>query len=412
MSARLQAKTERPVDTTHTVHSANALRPQWALTTSWFLLSLAVLAANDHVFKGSGLLPGWLTGKLSDVAGMFVAGPLLAVLVRARSRRTLAAAHVATGVGFVIAELVPEAARRLDALYAVAGYSWHATRDVTDLLVLPLLVASFVLVVRAAATKSPRTERRPAEPVVGALALVACLATTQFPNGGGGTCPEIDCDGDGYETPEDCDDFDPSLAPGRGCPNLDGERLCDDGLDEDGDEDVDCNDSDCALPCASAEQVCAGAPVLELAESASFAGTTQGGSYAFEGSCGGADAPEAVFLLTTPQAVRIFVEVPDGHVVYLRSQCATAASEVACASPESFASSGVFTAIVEASEGAALVFDAIDGFDAAPIEGTIEVGSAACGDGSLDSNEQCDDANVLDGDGCDRRCERERGGGN
>jgi cysteine-rich repeat protein len=406
MSARLHAESGRPAD---------GLRPERALTTGWFLLSLAVLAANDHVLKGSGLLPGWLTGKLSDVAGMFVAGPLLAVLIRARSRRSIAAAHVATGIGFALAEVVPQAGRLLDAIYTLAGLSWHATRDLTDLLVLPLLFVSFAWVVQSASTVPRRAARRPAEPVVGALALVACLATTQFPNGGG-TCPEVDCDGDGYATPEDCDDFDASLAPGRGCPNLDGERLCDDGLDEDGDEYVDCDDSDCALPCASAEQVCVNAEILELVESTSFSTTTQGGSYAFDGSCGGADAPEAVFRLEAPQAVRIFVDVPDGHVVYLRSLCATAASELACATPESFASTGVFTAIVESDDpgafsehvGKALIFDAIDGFDAGPIEGIIEVGSATCGDGVLDGIEQCDDANVVDGDGCDHRCNPER----
>lgn len=42
------------------------------------LLGLVVLGVNDHVLKGSGLVPGWLTGKLSDVAGM-VYFPLLLV---------------------------------------------------------------------------------------------------------------------------------------------------------------------------------------------------------------------------------------------------------------------------------------------------------------------------------------------
>lgn len=32
----------------------------------------AVLFLNDHALKGAGLLPAWLTGKLSDVAGLFV----------------------------------------------------------------------------------------------------------------------------------------------------------------------------------------------------------------------------------------------------------------------------------------------------------------------------------------------------
>lgn len=35
------------------------------------LLALALLAVNDHLLKGAGWLPGWLTGKLSDFAGMF-----------------------------------------------------------------------------------------------------------------------------------------------------------------------------------------------------------------------------------------------------------------------------------------------------------------------------------------------------
>ncbi len=32
--------------------------------------ALAVLVANDHALKGSGLVPGALTGKLSDFAGL------------------------------------------------------------------------------------------------------------------------------------------------------------------------------------------------------------------------------------------------------------------------------------------------------------------------------------------------------
>ena len=40
------------------------------------MVSLGVLVANDHFLKGSGLLPGWLTGKLSDLAGLVVLGSL------------------------------------------------------------------------------------------------------------------------------------------------------------------------------------------------------------------------------------------------------------------------------------------------------------------------------------------------
>ena len=41
--------------------------------------------------------------------------------------------------------------------------------------------------------------------------------------------------------------------------------------------------------------------------------------------------------------------------------------------------------------------------------GKTQACSAACGDGNLDQNEECDDANVLDGDGCSSNCKIEGG---
>src|SRR5688572_3093318 len=37
------------------------------------VVAAGVLAINDHVIKGSGWLPGGVVGKVSDVAGLFVA---------------------------------------------------------------------------------------------------------------------------------------------------------------------------------------------------------------------------------------------------------------------------------------------------------------------------------------------------
>ena len=62
------------------------LDPRRALATPLFATALLVLALNDHVLKGAGLLPGWLTGKLSDFAGLIVAPVVLAVLLRTRRR--------------------------------------------------------------------------------------------------------------------------------------------------------------------------------------------------------------------------------------------------------------------------------------------------------------------------------------
>ena len=50
------------------------------------IAAVLVLTLNDHVLKGSGLLPGWLTGKLSDFAGLFFFPLLLAALARGAAR--------------------------------------------------------------------------------------------------------------------------------------------------------------------------------------------------------------------------------------------------------------------------------------------------------------------------------------
>ena len=52
------------------------------------LLAVVVCAVNDHVFKGSGWLPAAMTGKLSDVAGLFFFPVLLAVLLFLAARIT------------------------------------------------------------------------------------------------------------------------------------------------------------------------------------------------------------------------------------------------------------------------------------------------------------------------------------
>ncbi|MCZ7683483.1 MAG: hypothetical protein M5U28_33725 [Sandaracinaceae bacterium] len=61
--------------------------------------SLALLVANDHWLKGADLLPGWLTGKLSDLAGLIVAPVLLSALLRARGPRMRGLAFVLVGGG-------------------------------------------------------------------------------------------------------------------------------------------------------------------------------------------------------------------------------------------------------------------------------------------------------------------------
>src|SRR5262245_18604951 len=89
---------------------SNRLQPERALTTFSWIAALVLLALNDHWLKHSGALPGWLTGKLSDFAGLYVAPVLLATLVRARTRGALALCHVAVGLGFSAINLDPGSA--------------------------------------------------------------------------------------------------------------------------------------------------------------------------------------------------------------------------------------------------------------------------------------------------------------
>lgn len=67
-----------------------------SILISWpFLLSLAVLITNDLYLKSA--FPGWLTGKLSDVAGIY----LLALLVTAASPRKKYVGAMILALGFL-----------------------------------------------------------------------------------------------------------------------------------------------------------------------------------------------------------------------------------------------------------------------------------------------------------------------
>jgi hypothetical protein len=110
-----------------------------------WLGALVLLVVNDHFLKGAGVLPGWVTGKLSDLAGMLVAPVVLASLLAVRTRRGFLLAHVAVGAVFGAIKLSPEAARGLEALTALGPFPWTVAVDPTDLIALPLLPLAYVV---------------------------------------------------------------------------------------------------------------------------------------------------------------------------------------------------------------------------------------------------------------------------
>lgn len=127
------------------------------------LAAIAVLAWNDHVFKGLG--PSFLTGKLSDLAWLVVAPVVLAaVLTRAGAsdRQAGRVALATTALAFVALQLWPPLG---DAWCALVGGAHVA--DAADLWCLPALFLA------------PRCWR-PTRPVALALpvgALVLCATS-------------------------------------------------------------------------------------------------------------------------------------------------------------------------------------------------------------------------------------------
>jgi hypothetical protein len=124
------------------------------------LAALLVLVANDWVAKPGSFLPGWLTGKLSDVAGL-LAAPLVitaaldcALWLAARPGppldfslrpgRLLAAAAACAAV-FAAVKLSPAAARALEWSAGRIGLAWRVVSDPTDLVALPALAAAIWL---------------------------------------------------------------------------------------------------------------------------------------------------------------------------------------------------------------------------------------------------------------------------
>jgi len=155
----------------------SAGRSQPSLAHPLWVASLIVLVVNDHLLKGADVVPAVLTGKLSDFAGLLVAPALLAWLL-GESRRARIAAHVAVGGVFAALQLLPGFAALWDGTLTSLGLPWHTVPDPTDLVALPALFASWMVL-------RPTSRPAPHAPWLGAAGLAACLATSppQDPRG-------------------------------------------------------------------------------------------------------------------------------------------------------------------------------------------------------------------------------------
>ncbi len=138
--------------------------------------AVGVLLLNDHVLKGAGVLPGWLTGKLSDVVGLIVLPPLLALLFGADRPGRRMLAMVVSGAALAGVNLWPAAARGLEVAMGALGLSARVWVDPTDLLALPALLLAWPLcrpLEQARAGLALTVQR-----LALAIAAFACVATT------------------------------------------------------------------------------------------------------------------------------------------------------------------------------------------------------------------------------------------
>lgn len=165
-------------------------RTSWAsdLAHPLPLAAVALLALNDHALKGAGILPQAVTGKLSDVAGLFFFPLLLAAVARGASwllrgrdlaNRPALALFTTTSTGAVFALL------KLHAPFnAFLTRVWGVNvMDPSDLFALPVLLLSAAFLLRA--QREDHAAARPARRVLDLAAVtaaaIASIATSAPP---------------------------------------------------------------------------------------------------------------------------------------------------------------------------------------------------------------------------------------
>lgn len=176
---------------------ANTKPSSWAedLVHPLPLAAVAVLAVNDHLLKGASILPTWITGKLSDFAGLFFFPVLLAAVARGVGRLARVApaspkerdfrAFLAVGMpaltalGFAAVKLSAFVNERVAATWGVM------VMDATDLWALLMLPLSAAFLLRGRTSSATPAERAPARRALDFAAVLAAglaSAATSAPN--------------------------------------------------------------------------------------------------------------------------------------------------------------------------------------------------------------------------------------
>lgn len=152
------------------------LRRPYILISSGFLAGLFVLLINDFVLKQ--LFHNWFTGKLSDLAGLFIFPLFLAAFLR-RWRKHI---YFATAAGFAFWKSI-YAQPLIDGLNLLLPFSIGRTIDLTDLAALLVLPGSYLYHLSYRCNQVERgldkaRRKRFAIYVVGLISIFAFTATS------------------------------------------------------------------------------------------------------------------------------------------------------------------------------------------------------------------------------------------
>lgn len=143
------------------------------LTDKFFLVGLATLLLNDFVLKYE--MGGWVTGKLSDISGLFIF-PFFWSIFFERQRLMI---YTLTAVMFVIWKL-PVSTGALNAINEFSGTSFSRVVDYTDLFALLVMPVSWKYFNYQLTSYPQKPEKLIAPIGISVLSLIAFVATSML----------------------------------------------------------------------------------------------------------------------------------------------------------------------------------------------------------------------------------------
>jgi hypothetical protein len=123
-----------------------------AMISPLFVAAVLVMAVNDHLLKGAGIIPASITGKLSDFAFLFFVPIVVAFVFRVRSHGPLVVIYVSIAILFSAVNLSGWFSQLVEHIFGLAMIPMHLWPDATDLLALMIMPLSIWFVHRRRAT--------------------------------------------------------------------------------------------------------------------------------------------------------------------------------------------------------------------------------------------------------------------